>query len=262
MKSVESILDCACEAARAAGDVLREMQGAVATREKGPADLVTDADLASQQLIRQILTSNHPEFGFVGEEGTHDDLKATLMNETCWVVDPLDGTTNYIHGLDNYSVSIALQRNGRVALGVVFDPVRNELFSVVAGQGAELNHSPLSTSGIERLDRSLIAASFPPKVAPESPEISRFVRMLCRAQAVRRLGSAALNLCYVAAGRLDGYWATSVNAWDVAAGALMVQEAGGTLTQIDGSPLRLDEPRLVAAASRSLHGEMVDLLAD
>ena len=258
----DELRQVAQRAARAAGELLCQMQNGVNVREKAPADLVTEADLASQETIRSILLEATPQFRFLGEED--DQPQVALVSDEhqfCWVVDPLDGTTNYVHGLDNYCVSIALCRGARVVLGVVFHPAREESFWAIEGHGARLNGQVLRTSSQRRLDQALMAASFAARVPRNSPEIGRFIEVLHRCQALRRFGSSALNLCYVAAGRLDGYWATSVKAWDVAAGALCVQEAGGILTGLDGSPFCLQRPRLVSAATPQLHAELLKVLA-
>ncbi len=248
-------------AARSAGQLLRQMQHSVNVREKAPADLVTEADVAAQQMIRDLLLEQTPEFGFLGEEDAAGAARSLQNAEFCWIVDPLDGTTNYVHGLDSYCVSIALCQAGDPVLGVVFDPVRDELFAAVTRQGTLLNERPIHSSGQRQLDQALVAASFGTRVSRDSAEIARFVEVVERCQAVRRMGSAALNLGYVAAGRLDGYWATSAKAWDVAAGVLLIRQAGGIVTGMDGGPFRLEEPHLIAAASGDLHAELLEALA-
>jgi myo-inositol-1(or 4)-monophosphatase len=261
-KRLEELREVAEQAARSAGRLLCQMQNGISAREKGPADLVTEADLAAQRAIRSILLEATPQFGFVGEEDDEHRQEAQGDGtEFCWIVDPLDGTTNYVHGLDNYCVSVALRRASRVVLGIVFDPVREEMYAAIEGKGACMNGRVLETSSQRRMDLALLAASFAARVPRNSPEIGRFVEVLHRCQAVRRLGSAALNLCYVAAGRLDGYWATSVKSWDVAAGTLCVQEAGGTVTGLDGSPFCLRRPHLASAATADLHAELLEILA-
>jgi myo-inositol-1(or 4)-monophosphatase len=250
-----------CQAvAREAGELLRAMQPQVTAREKGPADLVTQADTAAQRLIFERLQGRFPQYAFLGEEDLGDGAAALTPEQPTWVVDPLDGTTNYVHGLDNYAVSIALCRSDRAELGVVFDPVRQECYSAERGKGAWLNGRPIHPSRIEHLAQALVATSFPARVRPESPEVARFLAVLYQAQSVRRMGSAALNLAYVASGRLDGYWATSVKIWDIAAGALLVEESGGTMTGITGQPFTLADPRFVAAATSALQGELLQAI--
>ncbi|MBW8885260.1 MAG: inositol monophosphatase, partial [Planctomycetia bacterium] len=178
-------------------------------------------------------------------------------SEWRWIVDPLDGTTNYVHHLPGYAVSIALQRGDEIELGVIFDPLSEECFVAERGKGANLNGKPLKTSGCQPIDKALIAVSFSPHVSRDSPEIRRFTEVLLASQSVRRMGSAALNLCYVGAGRLDGYLATSVSIWDVAAGLLIASEAGGAVSALDGGPLNLERPELLAAASKHLLDDLV-----
>ncbi len=253
-----------CEqAARAGGDVLRQFAGRVRYREKGKHDLVTEADVTSQKVIRELIAANFPDHDFLGEEDA--DAIAVAKNASQsgyrWVVGPLDGTANFVHGLGNYAVSVALQQHGEIICGVVFDPVANECFAAAKGQGARLNGEPIQVSDCPALDQAMIAASFAPNVPRGSIEIARFIEVLHASQSVRRLGSAALNLCYIGAGRLDGYWATSVKIWDIAAGLLILTEAGGTISQIDGSPLRLENPQFAASATASLHEQFLATLA-
>jgi myo-inositol-1(or 4)-monophosphatase len=258
MKVDEIIQDCE-RAAGMAAKILLKMQGKTHVREKAPADLVTEADLASQQAIFTFLGQRYPDFGFLGEEQIDADPRHG-SGDYCWIVDPLDGTTNYVHGLDNFCVSIALRHQKQVVLGVILDPVRNEKFTSIAGKGAFVNGQRLKTSDTSSLRQALIAASLPPQVARDSAEIKRLVNVLCECQSFRRMGSAALNLCYVAAGKLDGYWATSVKIWDVAAGVLMIQESQGIVTALDGGLFQLENPQLIAAGSPELHRDLLEVL--
>jgi myo-inositol-1(or 4)-monophosphatase len=247
-----------CEqAARAGGAVLLDWVDRFAVREKGPADLVTEADLASQQAVKEILLGTFPEHGFLGEEGG-DPLAHRPYR---WIVDPLDGTTNYVHQVPQYAVSVALEHEGELVVGTVFDPVSGECFTAEAGKGAFLNGKRLQVSNVENLAQALVVASFPAKVRRGAAEIDDFVEVLLEAQALRRTGSAALNLSYVAAGRFDAYWATETKIWDVAAGFLLIQEAGGVVTDLTGGPYVLDRPRFVAAATGPLHASLVEILA-
>ncbi len=247
-----------CErAARAGGQELLNWVSRFGVREKGPSDLVTEADWASQEAIRRVVLDAYPQYGFVSEEL---DATSGLTAEYCWVVDPLDGTTNYVHHVSHYAVSIALLHRGIPIVGVVFDPVHDECFTAAAGEGAWLNRQPIRTSGVNQLSQALVAASFSAKVEPQSPEIGQFIAAVVHAQAVRRTGSAALNLCYVAAGRFDAFWALSTKIWDVAAGALIVSEAGGVVTLLDGKPMGLDFPHPVASATSTLHDEFRAIL--
>jgi myo-inositol-1(or 4)-monophosphatase len=252
-----------CErAARAAGAVLREWRGQFQVREKGPADLVTEADVAAQNVVRQILHAEYPHIAFVGEESSVEEQSQAHAAPLRWFVDPLDGTTNYVHGLPGWCVSIALAEGETILAGSIFDPVSEDLYLAAAGEGAFMNGMRLKTSAVISLKQSLVAMSFPATVNRHSPEVECFLEMLPHVQAFRRLGSAALNLCHVAAGRMEANWAASVNAWDVAAGVLMVREAGGIVTGLRGEPHRLRERHLAVAANASLHAEFTRLLRD
>ena len=253
-----------CEqAARAGGDVLLKWQQRIQAREKGPKDLVTQADIESQEVIQEILLNAFPDHGFVGEEDPQDAAAGPPREgEYCWVVDPLDGTANYVHGLQSFAVSIALRCGADVVAGTVYDPIRDECYNAVQGQGAWLNGTAIAVSGCRVLQEALVAVSFPANVPRDCEEIAGFIEVLHRSRAVRRLGSAALNLSYLAAGRLDGYWASSVKIWDVAAGVLLVQEAGGVVSGLSGNAFDLDAPNLATAASSELHAELMSVLTN
>ncbi|MCO8124610.1 inositol monophosphatase [Stieleria sp. TO1_6] len=260
-------LDIAISAARAgAAELLSRWESRTVT-EKAPKDLVTDADLASQKAIRKILMDAFEGYAFVGEEEGENDPPATVRNgdldaPPCWVVDPLDGTVNYVHRLQSFAVSIGLYHAGKMRLGVILDPVTKELFTAIDGQGAHLNGMPIHTSDCESLSDALVACSFPAGVKSDSPEVTRFVKVLERCRSLRRLGSCALNMCYVAAGRLDGYWATNVAAWDSAAGTVIAREAGAHLTAYDGTDLDDWLPKFCVTATKPMQDTMVGLLAD
>lgn len=264
---MSEFLNVCLEAAYRGGELLREWQGRFQTREKGPRDLVTEADLASQEAVRGIIHKAFPSHDFLGEEDAAERKAKGFpaiperKSDFRWIVDPLDGTTNYVHGLPGFAVSIALQQGDEIILGVVFDPLSQETFVGQKGHAPTLNGRPIATSGCQRAEEALLAVSFSPNVPRESIEITRFIEALMTCQSIRRMGSAALNLAYVAAGRLDAYWATSVSIWDVAAGLLMVQEAGGAASAIDGSALRLERPEFVASATPALNQQMLDILA-
>lgn len=248
-----------CEAAaRAGGAELLSWIGRFDVREKGPSDLVTQADLASQEVVRRIVLEAFPEHGFVAEE---DPAWASAEAEFRWIVDPLDGTTNYVHAVPHYAVSVALERRGTILAGAVYDPVAQECFTAARGQGARLNGRPIHASRVTDPSQALVAASFSANVDPASPEITQFVAALLAFQAVRRTGSAALNMCYVAAGRFDAFWALTTKPWDVAAGWLLVEEAGGVVSHWEGRPLELREPHPAASATAELHRRFLDLLA-
>lgn len=248
------------QAARAGGRILREMLGKAQVFEKGPRDVVTEADHRSQHVIRNILLTAFPDHQFLGEED-EDPLKEHRPDLYRWIVDPLDGTANYVHALPGFAVSVAVECGGEVLAGVVYDPIADECFTAQRGGGAYLNGKRLEVSQARTLAASMVAASFTANVTRDSAEIARFVEMLTVCHSLRRMGSAALNMSYLAAGRIDAYWATSVKAWDVAAGVLLVTEAGGTLAAVDGSPFRLSEPNLSAAATGELHRELVVTLS-
>lgn len=247
-----------CEqAARAGGAVLLDWAGRFAVREKGPSDLVTEADLASQEAIRDVLLGAFPDHGFLAEE---NEQIASRLDDYRWVVDPLDGTMNYVHGVPNFAVSIALEQRGEPIVGTVYDPVSRECFSAARGGGAWLNGKRLTASKTTNLARALVAVSFSAQVRREDREIDDFISVMLRAQGTRRMGSSAINLCYVAAGRFDGYWSTSTKIWDIAAGVLLVSEAGGVVTAFDGSPLAIERPQFIVAATPELHEQLFDLL--
>jgi myo-inositol-1(or 4)-monophosphatase len=250
-----------CEqAARAGGKTLLQWRGKATAREKGPRDLVTEADLASQEAIRRVVLQTFPDHDFIGEESFPGESRRPRRSEYRWIVDPLDGTANYVHGMLSYAVSVALEKNGQIVAGCVFDPELDVSYTSQRGGGALVNGEPIQVSSCQTLDQAMIAASLPPHVTRDSPEIARMVEVIHSCQALRRLGSAALNLCYIAQGRLDGYWATSVKIWDIAAGMLIVEEAGGVITSLSSGPVDFDRPWLVAAATRKLHAELLELL--
>jgi myo-inositol-1(or 4)-monophosphatase len=254
---LEDYLRVCEQAARAGSQVLLQWIGRFEVREKGPSDLVTQADLASQEAIRGILLLEFPKHVLVSEEA---DRPFDPQHEYSWVVDPLDGTTNYVHQVPHYAVSVALVHHGTPIVGAIIDPVRDECFSCVRGGGAFLNGRPIRTSQVQSLSKALVTASFASKVLPGSAEIDQFVAAVLACQAVRRTGSAALNLCYLAAGRVDAFWALSTYAWDVAAGTLLVEEAGGVVTALDGTRFDLRVPHPVAAANPALHQQFCQLL--
>jgi myo-inositol-1(or 4)-monophosphatase len=251
-------LSAAEDAARTAGKILQDWAGRFTVSEKGPADLVTEADVASQEAIHRILHERFPDHGFVGEEGL---LTPAGGSECRWIIDPLDGTSNYVHSFPYYAVSIGLQCRGELVAGVIFDPTREELFAAQKGGGATLDGRPIRVSRFDRLDRAMVIASFPPGVTPDSLPIRRFLTVLPHAQTIHRSGSAALNLAYVAAGRLDAFWSTSLKPWDIAAGALIVTEAGGRVTRLSGDPLDIEVPDLLCSNGTGIHQELSVLLS-
>jgi myo-inositol-1(or 4)-monophosphatase len=246
-----------CEkAVHAAGDVLLSKRGLVEAREKGPADLVTEADFASQECVRRVVLSAFPDHCLLGEEGPRADSPRA---EYRWIVDPLDGTTNYVHGIPFFNVSLALERNGELLVGAVYNPVSRECFTAALGGGAYLNGEPIRASRVTELSRAVAAVGLPYTIHRDSPDLLVFLEALFACQSIRRTGSAALNMAYLAAGRFDVFWSYSTKIWDVAAGALIVREAGGTITSTDGGPFRLEEARFLAAANEPLHRQLQEL---
>lgn len=251
-------LEAAEQAARAAGKVLEDWAEKFTVSEKGPSDLVTEADVAAQHTIHQLLHSRFPDHGFLGEENLFQEPGSSGYR---WIIDPLDGTSNYVHRFPYYAVSIGLEHQGELIAGVIFDPTRNELFAALKGAGATRNGTPIRTSRFAKLNQAMVIASFPPGVTAQSAPIQRFLRVLPHAQTIHRSGSAALNLAYIAAGRLDGFWSTSLKPWDMAAGAVIVREAGGRITRVDNEPLEIETPNLLATNGTAIHGELSGLLS-
>lgn len=251
-------LETAILAARNAGTVLQSWRQRFTVREKGgPADLVTEADVAAQRAIHELIHTRFPDHNFLGEEGlSHTDESMPYR----WIIDPLDGTSNFVHGFPYYAVSIGLECDGELVVGAIYDPNRDEMFSALRGQGASLNGSPIRPSSITRLRDAMVVASFPPGVRPESPAIQRFLRVLPHAQTIHRTGSAALNLAYVACGRLEAFWSGSLRPWDIAAGVLILREAGGRVTRVDGSCLDIEIPDLLSSNGSGVHEELQALL--
>ncbi|MFN4257906.1 MAG: inositol monophosphatase family protein [Gemmataceae bacterium] len=253
-------LEAAREAARRAGEVLADWRQRFAVREKGRFDLVTDADLASQRAIQAYLQDRFPDHGFLGEEEGAGQQRPGLDAPPTWIVDPIDGTTNYVHDFPFYCVSIGLQVRGELVVGVVYEPVRDEMFHAAQGQGAWLNDRRLRTSQATCLEQSLLATGFPPDLRGHERTLTWWNYFSYQARSLRRTGSTALNLAYVAAGRFDGYWAFDNHVWDVAGGVVLVREAGGVLSNVDGSPYDPHSPDALACNGPALHEEMLRCL--
>ncbi|HEY2837657.1 MAG TPA: inositol monophosphatase family protein [Pirellulales bacterium] len=248
-----------CEAAaRAGGDVLLRFWGKVEAREKNPSDLVTEADVTSQRAIKEVVLGAFPDHGFLAEE---NESIPSRSDDLRWVVDPLDGTTNYVHGIPHYAVSIALVQRSKPLVGVVFEPANGNFFRAAQGEGATLNGAPIRVSRATELGKAVVATSFPPKVDVKSPEVARFIEVLANCRATRRSGSTAINLAQIAAGQIDAYWSYSTKPWDVAAGALLVREAGGVFTGPAGGAFDLDVASFVAASTAGLHADLCQTLA-
>lgn len=246
-------LEVAISAAKAAGEVLRRGYGREkSVRYKGAVDLVTEIDEESEKLVTGVLRDAFPSYGLYAEEGG----QTAGESDARWIIDPLDGTTNYAHDFPCFAVSIALEKAGEVTAGVVYNPVIEELFVAERGRGATCNGEPLRVSGTNELLRALVATGFPydRTAAPAALEIWSRLTMLT--QGMRRVGSAALDLCYVAAGRLDAYYERQIFAWDVAAGSLILTEAGGRVTDYRGGKLDL-EGREIVASNGPLHPALI-----
>ena len=246
----------ASEIARRAGALLLEyLHRGVKTEYKGvgTVDVVTEADRASEKLIVESLRAAFPKHGVVGEEGS----RSQSSGECLWYVDPLDGTTNFAHGFPVFCVSLGLARNNEVIAGVVFDPTRNELFAAERGSGATLNGEAIRVSKIGKLGESLLGTGFPSKKRHLNPNIHFYHQLTLKSHGLRRAGSAALDLACVASGRYDGYWEFNLNAWDTSAGVLLVEEAGGKLTHVDGSRFDVAASRDVLATNGFIHAELM-----
>jgi myo-inositol-1(or 4)-monophosphatase len=241
--------------ARQAGDILRDCFGQhMQVDHKGVIDLVSEADHQSEQLLLGYIRQQFPGDRIVAEES--GELAGNSAQ--AWYIDPLDGTVNYVHGVPIYSVSIAYAVQGKLCLGVVYDPSRNECFSAKLGEGAWLNGKPIHPSSASDLDQALLVTGFPYDIRtnPEN-NLDHYAYFASHSQGVRRLGSAALDLCYVACGRLDGFWELRLNAWDVAAGGLIAREAGVLVTNLAGAQDFISPPQSILAANASLHPLML-----
>ncbi|MBS1242800.1 MAG: inositol monophosphatase [Nitrospirae bacterium] len=250
-------LDIAKEAAVAAGNLLKD--NVHAKRDisyKGEINLVTEMDRLSEKIIVGAILGAFPGHGILAEEGARVESASGFL----WVIDPLDGTTNYAHGYPSFSVSIGLERDGETVLGVVYDPMRDELFSAVRGAGALRNGQPIAVSQNDVLIKSLLATGFPyDRTVSRENNLNFFNALIMASQEVRRSGSASLDLCSVAAGRLDGYWELKLQPWDVAAGSLIVREAGGKVSDFTGTRFSIHDKEIIASNDR-IHDQMLDVI--
>lgn len=238
-----SYLETAMEIAREAGALLAKyFERRVSFELKGEYDLVTEADRASERLVVDRLQTYFPSHAIVAEEGGG----RPGSSECCWYVDPLDGTTNFAHSFPVYSVTLALERAGELVAGCVFDPTRQEMFAAEAGAGAYLNNRRVRVSKAGKLDELLVGTGFPSRRRHQDVNVHFFYQLAMITHGVRRAGSAALDLAYVGCGRLDGFWEFGLNPWDMAAGILLVREAGGKVTDMRGQPASLRGPHLLA----------------
>ncbi len=251
-----SFVDAAIEIAREAGQLLLAHRG-VGFELKGDYDLVTAADRASEQLIIRRLKERFPEHGIVAEEGGRAEMQAELR----WYVDPLDGTTNFAHGFPMWNVTLALARKGEVIAGVIYDPLNRELFAAERGAGARLNGAPIHVSKTPVLNDALVSTGFPSRKRHLNVNIHFYYQLAMITHGVRRGGSAALDLAYTACGRLEAFWEFGLNPWDMAAGTLLVEEAGGKVSGMRGEPLDL-HGKYVLADNRLIHQETLDVFAD
>ncbi len=232
---MHALLNVAVMAARRAGSVLiRKMNNLekLSVEAKGHNDYVSDADRAAEKTVIDCILKHYPDHAILAEEsGVQGE------SDTVWIIDPLDGTTNYLHGFPVFAVSIGVQVDGRVEHGVIYDPMRQELFTASRGQGAQLDGRRIRVSGQLHLERALIGTGFPFRQADMeiTPYLDMLAKVIRSTSGVRRPGAAALDLAYVAAGRLDGFWETGLAPWDLAAGSLMIREAGGIVSGLDGS---------------------------
>ncbi len=243
-----------------AGDLMMaRFGGDVRVDKKGVIDLVTEVDVAVERMFRDLIGMRFPDHAVLGEELGGS---ATPPSGPCWVFDPIDGTTNFAHGVPIFCSSLALEIGGLAVLGAVYDPTRKELFTAERDGGAFLNGKPIRVSPAAELVNALLVTGFPYDVHTRVDEIvGLFARFVGRARAVRRLGSAAIDLCYVAAGRMDGFWESDLKAWDIAAGALIVTEAGGRVTGMRGDPFTSRSGHLVASNTH-LHEEMLRVIRE
>jgi myo-inositol-1(or 4)-monophosphatase len=254
------MLNFAIQTARDAGQILAERFGrAIQVTHKGDIDIVTEADLAAERLIVERIRSYYPRHAILAEESGASLAINEQQSEFKWIVDPLDGTTNYAHGYPCFCVSIALEHQGRIELGVIYDPVRDEVFAAERGFGASLNGRSIRVSEIDDLNRAMLCTGFPYDVRERGDFARHFSNFIKHAQAVRRDGSAALDLAYVAGGRFDGFWEEGLNPWDVAAGVLLIEEAGGRVSRYDGSAFDIYTPPIMTS-NGLVHEAMMEVL--
>jgi len=256
---MKAFIDVAREAALKAGRLLREnINGTREITYKGDVNLVTEMDRLSEKTVVETLIAAFPDHSVIAEE----DTRVTGGSGYTWIIDPLDGTTNYAHGYPCFAVSIALEHNDEIIAGVVYDPMREELFSAGKGQGAMMNGRALAVSSVDALIKSLLATGFPyDRKVSEKNNMDYFHDLLMASQEVRRDGSAALDLCSVAAGRFDGFWELKLKPWDVAAGCLIVREAGGRVTDLSGNTFSIHGDEILASNGK-IHDDMARVLRE
>jgi myo-inositol-1(or 4)-monophosphatase len=253
------MLNFAIETAREAGQILLDKLGKITVSKKGDINLVTEADLASEKLIIEKIRSRFPKHSILAEESGESIALIDGDKKWKWIIDPLDGTTNYAHGYPCFCVTIALEHDGEIVVGATYDPTRNETFSAEKGQGASLNNKPIRVSDTEKLSEALIVTGFPYDLGQKDNFAQHLTDFLLKSRGVRRDGSAAIDMAYVACGRFDGFWEEGLNPWDVAAGVLFIEEAGGRVSYYDDSKFSIYAPP-ICASNGLIHSEMLDIL--
>jgi myo-inositol-1(or 4)-monophosphatase len=252
------MLNFAIETARDAGRLLLEkFDRGIAVQKKGDINLVTEADLASEKLILERIKSHFPKHAILAEESGEVVIDGNSTWK--WIIDPLDGTTNFAHGYPCFCVTLALEHDGEVGIGVTYDPTRDELFAAEKQRGASLNNKPIRVSACEELSEALLVTGFPYNFKRREDFARHLTAFLLQSRGVRRDGSAALDMAYVACGRFDGFWEEGLNAWDMAAGVLLIEEAGGYVTNYDGSKFSIYSPPILAS-NGLIHTQMSAIL--
>ncbi len=252
------MLNFAMQTAREAGKILLDKFGRkINISFKGEINLVTEADLASEKFIIEQIKSHYPKHSILAEESGNAVVDGNSTWK--WIIDPLDGTTNFAHGYPCFCVTIALEHEGKIVVGVTYDPTRDEMFSAERGHGANLNNKQIRVSDTAKLSDALIVTGFPYNFAKKPDFVQNLSKILLKARGVRRDGSAAIDMAYVACGRFDGFWEEGLNAWDMAAGTLFIEEAGGTVTYYDGSQFSIYQPP-ICASNGLIHNEMLQIL--
>ncbi|MGI8788650.1 MAG: inositol monophosphatase family protein [Pyrinomonadaceae bacterium] len=253
------MLNFAIETAREAGQILLEKFGRkIEISKKGDINLVTEADLASEKFIIGKIRSHYPKHRILAEESGEATIQSGDANWK-WIIDPLDGTTNYAHGYPCFCVTLALEHDGEIVIGATFDPTRNDLFAAERGKGATLNNKPIRVSETENLSDALLVTGFPYNARERTDFAKHFSDFTHKSRGVRRDGSAAIDMAYVACGRFDGFWEEGLNPWDVAAGVLLIEEAGGRVSYYDDSKFSIYKPP-ICASNRLIHAEMLKVL--
>ena len=252
------MLNFAIETAREAGQILLEKFGRkINISKKGDINLVTEADLATEKHIIGKIRSHYPKHSILAEESGD----AIVIDDSAWkwIIDPLDGTTNYAHGYPCFCVTLALEHNGEIVVGVTYDPTRNELFAAEKGSGATLNNKPIHVSETRELKDALLVTGFPYDARERENFARHFTGFTHKSRGIRRDGSAAIDMAYVACGRFDGFWEEGLHAWDVAAGVLLIEEAGGRVSYYDDSKFSIYQPP-ICASNNTIHAEMLEVL--